>query len=204
MLFKFEQAMKKIIILVTIVLTGALSASAQHFFSVQYSMGFGSGNSKTYVNSSSFRGINIDYRKMVNDNVGVGFEAGWNVFYERRAYDTYTQGVVSLSGVQYRYMDMVPLLFSGSYYFKPGEHVNPFLGMGAGTLYTNRYTSMGLYALSADAWMFSLRPEAGVLINVNPGLDIILAGKYYYGFANSDFKEQSYFTFNVGFAFREQ
>lgn len=42
----------------------------------------------------------------------VGVDAGWNVFYEKKDYDTYTGGTESLSGIQYRYQNSVPLLAS--------------------------------------------------------------------------------------------
>ena len=196
--------MKKILYI--LLLIGCISipqANAQRsFFALEYSMGFGSGDIKNYITSSSFRGVSIEFRQMVTDNVGVGFETGWNVFYERRAYDTYTTGSTSLTGVQYRYVNAVPLLLATNYYFKPGEHINPFIGLGVGTIYSHRNTDMGLWTLSTEDWQFALRPELGVLITTNSNTDIILAAKYMGGFATSDQVAQSYFTFNIGFAFK--
>ena len=174
----------------------------QRFFSLQYSMGFGSGDTKDFVNSASFRGISLEYRQFVNPNIGVGMETGWNVFYERRAHDTYTKGAQSLSGVQYRYINMVPILAAADYYLKPGEHINPFVGLGVGTLYANQRVEMGLYYVSTEAWQFALRPEAGILINANPDLDLIVAAKYFTGFKTSEMASQGYFALNLGFVFK--
>lgn len=196
--------MKKIsFILFSFGLLFSVVANAQSFFSIQYSMGLGSGDVKDYINSASFRGATMEFRKFVTPNIGVGGEIGWNVFYERRSYDAYTSGIQTLSGVQYRYINMVPINVAADYYFKPGEKVNPFAGLGIGTLYSRRNTNMNLYTLETEAWHFELRPEAGVLLSVNPGMDIILSGKYYAAFKTSDVDAQSYFAVNVGFVFRK-
>jgi outer membrane protein len=177
-------------------------AVAQNSFSIQYSMGFGAGDMKSFISTSSFRGAAIAYRYRIQEKFSVGADMGWNTFYERRAYDTYTSGTVSLSGVQYRYINAMPIYLAGDYYLKPGEKLNPFVGLGVGTLYTRRNTDMNLYTLENKIWAFALRPEAGVLVNANPALDIILVGKYNYGFAAGGLDAQSYFTFNIGLVFK--
>jgi len=196
-------SMKKLFhIFLAVATFAAAPAIAQSAFSVQYSMGFGSGDVKSYVSSTSFRGASLAYRYFVQPKISVGADIGWNTFYERRAYDTYTSGTISLSGVQYRYINAMPVYLAGDYYLKPGEKINPFVGLGVGTLYTKRNTDMNLYTLENKVWAFALRPEAGVLVNANPGLDIILAGKYNYGFSAGGLEAQSYFTFNIGLVFK--
>jgi outer membrane protein len=100
-------------------------------------------------------------------------------------------------------VNAVPIYLSADYYFKPGEKVNPFVGLGAGTLSTRRNVDMNLYTVENNVWGFALRPEAGVLVNANPGMDVILVGKYNYGFKTAGLEAQSYFTFNVGFVFKK-
>jgi outer membrane protein len=195
--------MKKIFIVIFVVATFAAAPSiAQSSFSIQYSMGFGNGDVKNFISSASFRGAALEYRYHIQPKLSVGADIGWNTFYERRAFDTYTSGTVSLSGVQYRYINAMPIYAAVNYYFKPDEKINPFVGLGVGTLYTKRNTDMNLYTLENTVWAFALRPEAGVLVNANPGLDIVLAGKYNYGFAAGGLDPQSYFTFNIGLVFK--
>lgn len=182
----------------------SLSANAQSTFSLQYSMGFGIGDLRDFNTTTSFRGATIEWRKMIQPNLGIGLDAGWNVFYERRAYDTYTSGTQSLSGVQYRYTNAFPILLSGSYFLKPGAPMNPFVGFGVGTLYVKREVDMNLYAVTIEDWQFAIKPEVGVLINANPGMDVMLALKYYAGFATNDLAGQSYMAFNIGFVFKNQ
>jgi outer membrane protein W len=195
--------MKKIFsALVAVGIFATAPAIAQSAFSVQYSMGFGSGDVKSFISSPSFRGAAIEYRYHIEPKFSVGADMGWNTFYERRAYDTYTSGTVSLSGVQYRYINSMPIYAAFDYYMKPDEKINPFIGLGVGTLYTKRNTDMNLYTIENTVWAFALRPEVGVLVNANTGLDIILAGKYNYGFAAGGLDPQSYFTFNIGLVFK--
>ena len=166
-------------------------------------MGFATGDMGDFIDKPSFRGFTLDYRRLVQPNVGVGFEAGWNVFYSEESYAVYTQENVSLGGRQWRYQNQVPLLFSADYYFHPDETINPFVGLGLGTMYSRRNTDMGQYTLEEDAWHFALRPEVGVMYEMNPEFAFSLTGKYYYGFEAGDLNEpMSYFALNIGFVFK--
>lgn len=176
---------------------------AQSNTSVYYSIGFATGDLGDYISQPSFRGIGLDYNKMIQPNIGVGFSIGWNVFYEDKPYDTYTVDNVSLSGKQYRYSNHWPMLLSGSYYLKPGEAINPFVGLGVGTIYTLRNTNMNLYTVELDAWNFALQPQVGVQFSVDDATAITLIAKYNNAFqAGGELDtDQSYFTINLGFAF---
>ncbi len=190
-------------ILILLISFTVIGVQAQSSFSVEYAMGFGSGNTKTYMTSPSFRGIIFEYKRYVKPNLSVGGEFGWNAFYERRAFDTYTVGTASYSGVQYHYINATPILATVGYHFKSGEKLNPFVGLGIGTLYLERKTDMGLWTTSVDDWHFALKPELGVLVNTGPDMDILLSGKYFYGFQTNDVSAQSYFTFNIGMVFKK-
>lgn len=195
--------MKKIFFIAFVALFASTStATAQdNLYSIQYSMGFGSGDLGDFIGQPSFRGISFEYRNMIEPKVGVGVELAYNLFYEKKDYATYTDGTVSLSGVQYRYTNSFPILIAADYYFKPNTKINPFAGLGLGTIYYDRYLEMGLYTVSTDAWQFAFRPEAGVLINANPDLDFIVALKYFGGVGTSDLDGQNYFSLNLGVMF---
>ena len=193
--------MKKLLFILFIVVS--VPAVSQNLTTLEYSMGFATGDMGDFIDKPSFRGFTIDYRRLVQPNVGVGFEAGWNVFYSEESYAVYTQENVSLGGRQFRYQNQVPLFFSVDYYFHPDETINPFAGLGLGTMYSRRNTDMGQYTLEEDAWNFALRPEIGVIYEVNPEFGFSLTGKYYYGFEAGDLNEpMSYFALNVGFVFK--
>lgn len=169
-----------------------------------YSMGFGMGDLGDFVSKTSFRGANLDYRKMVQPSVGVGFNLGWNVFYEEKSYDTYEYKNQSLSGKQFRYSNHIPMMVNADYYLNPGEKMSPFLGLGTGVMYSRRNTDMNLYTLEEEAWNFSLQPEIGLQFNNSISSATTIMLKYNYGFKAGDLdKPQSYLSLNVGFVFRQ-
>ena len=164
-------------------------------------MGFG-GTVNNFITSTSLRGATFEYKIYPDPSFSIGLDAGWNHFYERRAYDTYTNGTSSFSGVQFRYADAVPIYASFNYYFSPGNKINPFLGVGLGTIYLSRYVDMGIFRVTEDEWHFGVKPEGGALVNLSPDMDMILSLRYNKAFATQDTDDQSFMTFNVGFVWK--
>lgn len=194
--------MKKIffVVLLTGIITATQLQAQDSFYSIQYSMGFATGNLKEFNEAASFRGMSFEYRYMVQPSIGVGLETGYNLFYDRMDYATYTQGTQSLTGIQYRYTHAVPALAAVDYYLKPDTQFNPFVGLGVGTLYTYRDLDMGMFTLESDVWQFALRPQVGVVITT-PSADLIVAAKYFSGFKANDTEGQQYFSLNIGLVF---
>lgn len=194
--------MKKIVLIVSFCVL-ALGALAQSNTTFTYSMGFGTGDLQDFIQQASFRGVNLDFRKLVQPNIGVGFSVGWNVFYEQKEEDSYTLGNSTLTGKQYRYSNHIPMMVNGAYYLKPGETVNPFVSLGIGTMYTRRNTDMNLYTVEQEAWNFLLQPEFGVQYLLNDVTAATVSGKFNYGFkAGTELDaSQSFFTLNVGLSF---
>lgn len=191
--------MKKIFI-TAILAVFTLSAFAQRgMTSLTYSMGFGTGNMKEYISKPSFRGFTVDYRGLVQPNVGVGVDIGWNVFYEEMPDGTYDYRNLTISGKQWRTTNHFPMLLAASYYFNPDAEMTPFAGFGLGTMYTLQNTDMSLYTLEKEAWQFAIRPEVGIIFKPAPGMGFNISSKYYYGFDGGELPAQGFFTINVGF-----
>jgi len=196
--------MKKILLAACVLCLSTVGIlKAQTITTVSYPIAFPTGDLKDYSAKTSFRGINLDFQKMVQDNVGVGFSVGWNVFYEELNYDTYTLDNVSLSGKQWRYSNLIPMLVSSTYQLKPGDSMNPYVGLGVGVMYSLRNTDMNLYTLEEDAWNFTLQPAVGVLIEASDVTKLNISARYTYGFeaGNELSGAQSYFSLNFGFTF---
>ncbi|MFD2202956.1 outer membrane beta-barrel protein [Shivajiella indica] len=195
--------MKKLIYITSFLLFVAVSsATAQSYSTFSYSVGIPTSDLGDFISKTSWRGVTYDYRKLVQPNIGVGFTVGWNVFYEEKGSATYTIDNRSLTGKQWRYSNNFPLLVAADYYIKPGEDLNPFVGLGLGTLYTNRTTDMGIYRLERDAWSFAFQPEVGIKYSINYYAGLNLSLKYFYGLQAGDFNgDQSYLAFNIGYVF---
>ncbi len=196
--------MKKILIPVFILCISfpAMVRAQQSYTSIQYQIGFGAGDLGDFISKASFRGVSIAYQGYINDNVSAGAELGWNVFYEKKDYATYTIEPESLSGVQYRYSNHIPILITGEYSLKPGEKLNPYVNLGIGTIYSKRNTDMGLYTLKEEAWHFALKPEIGLIYDLSFSTGFKIGAKYYTGFAAGDLETQSYFAISAGFTFK--
>jgi len=196
--------MKKIFfLLLVVVCTKWVQAQHQSDFILSYPIGFPMGNLKDYTTKTSFRGINMEFVKHVKPYLGVGLELGWNVFYERVDQKVYTDGSQSISGVQYRYTNAVPIILGVKYYKQSSSMAEPYIGLGIGTLYADRSTDFGLYRISIDAWQFCARPEIGVILHAknDPTIGALIGLKYYAAFNTKDLDGQSYLTINVGFVF---
>jgi outer membrane protein W len=195
--------MKKIFFLLLIVTcTKWVQAQHQSDFIISYPIGFPMSNLKDYISKTSFRGINMEFNKRVKPYLDVGLEVGWNVFYEKVT-GPYKNGTTTISGVQYRYVNAVPII-AGVKYYKEGKGMaEPYIGLGIGTLYVDQSTDAGLYRFSVDAWQFCARPEIGVILRAknDPSIGVLLGLKYYAAFNTKDLDGQSYLTFNVGIVF---
>ena len=199
-----QTTMKKIILTVcafSLCTVGILNA--QSLTSINYSIAIPTGDISDFIGKASFRGINFDYQKLVQPNIGVGVSFGLNVFYEEQAYSTYTVDNASLSGKQWRYSNHVPLYISANYFLKPGEQVNPFVGLGVGTIYSRRNTDMNLYTIEQEAWNFGLQPCVGVLFRGSDQNAVHVSARYNYGFkaGNELLDAQSYISLNLGISF---
>jgi outer membrane protein len=196
--------MKKIIALVifsSLVSMTSVFSQAENHLSIQYDMSFATGDMGTYISAPSFRGASAQYRYAATDNILVGIDAAWNVFYERKDYDSYTSGTQTLTGVQYRYQNQVPLLVSADYVFTPDKDFQPYIGIGIGTMYSERTTQMSIWYVEENPWQFAVKPEAGLMYNISYGTALKLGFKYYAGLGG-DLGTQGYFTIGVGFAFK--
>ncbi|AEV98472.1 hypothetical protein A4D02_22025 [Niastella koreensis] len=192
----------KYFLLSAITLLCGINLYSQSSFIMSYPIGFPMGNLHDYISKTSYQGINLEFLKTAKPGVSVGLETGWNVFYEKADKATYKDGTTSISGVTFRYTNAVPILAESKWYpMHETKVTNPYVGVGVGTLFVSRSTDFGLYRITTDSWQFCVRPEAGVLFSIEPGLKAMLGAKYYPGFNTSKLDGQGFLSINVGFVF---
>jgi hypothetical protein len=177
----------------------------QSSFIASYPISFPMGDLHTYSAKTSFRGINLEWLHEVKPGMAVGIETGWNVFYEKADKKDYKDGTTTISGTQFRYTNAVPILVETKYFPKASKKTAAsYVGVGIGTLYVNRSTDFGLYRIITNDWQFCLRPEAGVVFQMQPGVKALLGVKYYAALNSSDLDGQSFISANIGFVFSSQ
>ncbi len=192
--------MKKIIMfLLAIVCVGGVFA--QGSFTASYPISIPMGDLSDYIGEPSFRGFTMEFAKRQKKNLDIGLEFSWHTFYERQDKKVFTEGTASISGIQYRYTNSMPLLAGVKYYKETDGNFQFFGGFGLGTLYVNRSTDLGLYRITNETWQFAIRPELGVLFKAGSGVSGVLGAKYYAGFGTDDLDGQSYISINLGLMF---
>jgi hypothetical protein len=193
--------MKKTLIITILLASGVCISpilSAQDYTSLQYTVGIPFGSLKDHTSQVSGRGVTYEFQKEVAPSVTAGINLAYSVFYERKAYDSYTSGNATLTGVQYRYNNLFPVVVNAHYYIGEGA-VMPYLGLGAGTLYDLRNTNMGIFSIEEKNWHFLIAPEAGFIFTLSSFMNLKLNAKYDNAFKTKDVN--GFGNLNVSFGF---
>lgn len=178
---------------------------AQHgSITLSYPISFPTGDLGDYIGKTSFRGVSAEFNTKVQPQITVGIESGWNTFYDRADSKEYKSGSATITGVQYRYTNTLPVIGGFKYFIKTaGGNIKPFVGAGAGTMYARRVTDFGLYEIADEAWQLCFRPEAGIKFKTNAGVQPYIGLKYYASFNGGGLDGQKYLTLNLGVSFSE-
>ena len=167
-----------------------------------YSMSVPMSGISNYISSTSFRGVNFEGLKDIKGNIAVGWVLGWNTFSEKRANEVYVQDNVTLTGTQYRYKNLFPLLARGVYQIGGQEGTRPYIGAGLGVTPDITRTVVGVYSFEETAWHFTMAPEAGIIIPF--GYTSFTANvRYVYGFKAGELGMMSFLSLNLGLLWGE-
>ena len=200
--------MKKILIIIAVFISTA-SFAQRSYWAFNYEMSFAAGEQADYVGDPSFRGWGIDGRGFLTQNMSVGGSFSWEVFdqiyrnlppYELNVKDEVN---ASISGVQYRFINTLPIMVNAHYYLGKDGALRPYAGLSIGTAYTEQRTDIGLYSIYAKGWGFAVQPEIGVVIPFGlTGTGLNVAGKFRYTTKGGDTTIPiSFFTLAIGMAF---
>lgn len=157
------------------------------------------GQTADFTSTFTGRGANFEIYKMNENNFGYGVEFGTMNFFEKVPDQIFESGTASLSGVQYRYFKVTPVMGSFIYIFNAEKSLKPFVAMGAGLAINTQTISMGIFVDKTEASQFIIRPELGAIYEVSDYVGIKLSTKYYQTFESSDIRAQSMMGFNLGF-----
>ncbi|MBK3517628.1 porin family protein [Carboxylicivirga marina] len=196
----------KYIFIVALTVVG-LEVSAQSKTNAFYGMAMPAGDTKDYVDPTSFRGANIEFERLVRPNIGVGILVGWNTFYEAKDRATYSLDNIegeangAITSNQYRYLNAIPIQLTGKYYLGSDDAIiRPFIGLAGGTYYMEQRTDNGLFSTSYKGWTWSVAPKAGILVPLSYNASLALSVDYSTSFKTSDLGQQNWLGINVGFS----
>jgi len=179
--------MKKIVF-ISLLLFGSIPFVKGQMLNANYQMSVPLGKINDYTGKMSFRGANLEYHYFLSNQLSIGGMVGWNVWYKDKGMvsqnflvgsnkETYT-----ITGHQYRYVNTVPIMAMGRYWFNEGNSLlQPYAGIGLGMSWTEMKTDVGQYTSTNSRWQFAFAPEIGTLIHVNDQFAFNLGAKYTYG-----------------------
>ena len=198
---KFWQ-MFAVFALVLLMFGTGFSQKEQWYGAFTYSVSIPTGDTKTFIEEISWRGIGLDYRYMIDRTYSVGLSFGWNVLYERSTRTTQTDNG-AVTGTSDRTINAFPIMANIHYYFGERKSIRPYVGLNAGGYVMNQRFEIGVFAWERDSWEWGIAPEAGVVIPVERDFGIILNGKYNYALTGEDVFEttinHTYWQINAGF-----
>ncbi len=182
--------------------TGSLFGQDNKLFILDYNAALPLGDLESFAGNFSGRGVSIDGRFFIQDNISLGYFVGWNVFFEKEAGDfVIPEDNVTLNGTQQRTVNTVPIQFQAHYYTEPITTANLtfYGGLGTGLHYAEFRTETGLFVERDRNWPFSISPSVGVLIPVNYSNRINAGVRFNQVFEGSDIPSMPYLVFTVGY-----
>lgn len=198
--------MKKLLI-IAVCLFGLSPFLKAQMLNLNYQISVPMNQVKDFTDKASFRGFDIEYHQFMGERFSVGAAIGWNVYYKNKDNATGNfmfQGndnVYTITGNQYRYINTVPMLAIGRYYFTDANSmIRPYAGLGIGTSWTEKRLEVGQFASTVSRWQFAMAPEVGMYIPVTDQLAFNVGARYTYGTkaAHGRVPEIQSFTFNFG------
>jgi len=183
-------------------LIGSNLAHAQGgYFIGRYQVGVPVGDTKDYIDKTSWAGLTMGYRYMPNSRFAIGGDLGWQTYNKQNTYDTYTRGTASLSGIQFRYQNMFEFSAQGEMVLNDGGDFRPYVGLGVGGLYVRRQTTFGLYEIEQDPCQFMVKPGLGFTYYLSDGTGLIVGTEFIAGFQDQELTGQSMVAINIGLVF---
>jgi len=193
--------MKKVLLTLIITFTGYTVYSQTSLWNLNYEISFTTGETGDFISTTSFRGGAIEGRGFVSDNISIGGWFSWEVFNEKIEAATYNLDGIDITGVQVRYLNIIPLLVTGHYYFGDLDGPTPYLGLGTGAYKIEARREMGLIAIVDSNWHYGFTPEFGAFIPISYDVGLNLSVRYTYAIKTNNSINYSYLSLAIGLAF---
>lgn len=169
---------------------------------VTYNIGLPLGNTSDFIGETSFRGVMVSGDYFIEDEWTFGFTAGIQTFYEELGKNTYTEGQITATGDEFRYLTSAPFLVTGKYHFDRYNPISAHVGLGTGLYHMVQTTEFAGLFFEERNWQFGFMPDVGVGIEISASTDFYVAAQYNYYLESKDIQSQSYVAFNVGLRFK--
>lgn len=198
--------MKKLLI-TAICLLGLLPLLDAQMVNLNYQISLPLGSVENFTDKATFRGFNLEYHHFLGEQISIGASVGWDVYYKDKGKVTGdfqfrgNDAIYTITGKQYRYINFVPMLAIGRYYFTDrNTAVRPYAGLGIGSSWAEKRLEVGQFASTISRWQFAMAPEIGMYIPVTEQIAFNVGARYYYATqaAHGRVPEIQQFSFNLG------
>ena len=179
------------------------------YYSFAWNVSVPIGDFNKWVSVASPGGGVFSGRFILHNNIGFGFDIGWNNYNEKFSRETfYASNGIAVTASHYRYAYMVPFKANISYYFKPANIFGPYIGLGIGGDYMEQHLVVQEYDFYDTNWGFLLSPEIGSFVKFGPyshwGADI--KTKYWFNTNSFEFGQHKFsmmqgFDFSIGICY---
>lgn len=190
--------MRRFLITASLFLLCSVSSLAQTKFGISYSIGFPTGETSDFFESTSWRGVSLDYQYFIREEFAIGFSTGWQVFNDALGYVTETTGTETISGFRYDYLNSFPFMVTGSYYLDTTGKLSPYALLGAGLVYNKFDQDTGLFRDERTGWPFGFRSEIGLDYEVGYNVDLRASFRYQYVASGDELPSLPFFGVNLG------
>ncbi|WP_018617168.1 outer membrane beta-barrel protein [Segetibacter koreensis] len=204
---------KRFVILMTVcaVCFIGLSASAQEKFKMElsYNVSVPVGSFKNdYIGKTSFRGGTGMISYTFNPKFSLGLSSGYQNYYQKYGRQLYKlDGNQTVSAVLTNSMDIVPILFRGTFYplGTSTSMVQPYVSAGAGVNLINYGQYLGEFGGTESSTAFAAQAGAGIKIPFGKGPTqngIKIGATYNYSnYNNNDVSKLNNVGINAGVIF---
>jgi hypothetical protein len=161
--------MKNILLIASIFLSSALCYGQSEGSAIAYGnwdFGFPVGNN--FVSSFSGWGGNIGIAYFPKKDFAVGFELGWNSYYQYAPTKTYYMPDGAATTDLYKYIYTLPLTATFAHWFEMGHTVTPYIKVGLGAQFSDQDLYYNIYETTNSNWGFVVIPELGVNLRFSP------------------------------------
>jgi hypothetical protein len=154
-----------------------------------------------------YRNISLEGRKIeYGSSASVGLSFGWQVM-DNEVVDTVELGQDDqdlppgdLTGTQFRYLNIFPLLANGHLYLGRPYSTRLFFGVNAGAFHIKERIEMGIFVRDESHWVFGGAPEVGIAFPTGATAVLFFNARYYITAANSDLEQLRWAQVSVGIA----
>jgi len=188
--------------------TSSVTAQQRYLTSLNWSIGFPTGNLNTYTPSTSYSGFSADLRFLQPDRVFFGVSGGWNYFSDILRNATVSVENAAVYGTQVRTVNAIPLLASAGLFFDDGgSNIHPYAAINIGAYSVNQRVEIGLVQINNNNWHFGLAPEVGLMVDLERTTAFHAQARYNRavssGTSLSGSSDNSYgwWSLNIGFTF---